>query len=424
MSSLRVSLAETLWLDLPFRPRPRRYHNAHGEGLGRGLLGIRRVELSNGVVGFGEGATDSESLRRVVGGEPADHLWDDSIGLGLQMALFDAIGKSQGVPVHQLIGEQCRDRVALSWWAGAMPAQDWRAECQEAVSRGYRSFKAKARPWYDLREQCRLLDSSLPEGFSVGLDFNCLLIDGATAEPHLVDLERYRTVGVYETPIPQGDISGYRALRSRTKTPIAIHYGSPPIELALENEVCDGFVIGGGVSEILESAAKAAGADKPFWIQMVGSEITATFCLHLASALSHARWPCVNLHHLYVASLIRPRIEVSDGTAKVPDRPGLGVDLDEDAVERYRIDSPPLEKPRPASLLLAVEWPEGGASYYGNGRMMLHDFMKGHLPAFARGVSMREIPNDGSRDWKDLLDGALKSPVHVGKVPLQNSGRS
>ena len=424
MQRLSVDSIETIWLNLPLQARAGLHHCQQGEGLGRELRTLRRVTLSNGVVGVGEGSSDSASIRRITGEDASKYLWDDSIGLGLQMALLDAVGKSQGVPVHRLMGDKCRDRVALSWWAGAMPAEDWRVECQEALSNGYRSFKAKARPWFDLREQCRLLDSSLPEDFSVGLDFNCLLVDSAIAEPHLVDLERYRTVGVYETPIPQGDIPGYRALRSKTKIPVAIHYGSPPIELALENDVCDGFVIGGGVGEILESAAKAAEADKPFWIQMVGSEITATFCLHLASVLSHARWPCVNLHHLFAAALIRPRIEVTDGTATVPDRPGLGVDLDEDAIERYRIDSPPLEPPRPASLLLAVEWPEGGTSYYGNGRMMLHDFMKGHLPAFARGVSMREIPNDGSRDWKDLLDRALKSPVHVGKVPLQNSGRS
>ena len=39
-----------------------------------------------------------------MGANPADLLWDDSLGAGLQQALFDVVGKALGVPVHRLMG--------------------------------------------------------------------------------------------------------------------------------------------------------------------------------------------------------------------------------------------------------------------------------------------------------------------------------
>ena len=68
-----------------------------------------------------------------------------------------------------------------------------------------------------------------------------------------------------DTPIPQEDVAGNKFLRSRTRVPIAMHYGNPLIMTALREEVCDGFIISGGASHVLEQATVAATAAKPFW---------------------------------------------------------------------------------------------------------------------------------------------------------------
>ena len=75
---------------------------------------ITRATADNGLVGYGEtiqhytwGRVEDEE--RALGRPPFETMWDDSLGAGLQMALFDLAGKLAGVPVYHLLGNKCRD---------------------------------------------------------------------------------------------------------------------------------------------------------------------------------------------------------------------------------------------------------------------------------------------------------------------------
>ena len=115
---------------------------------------------------------------------------------------------------------------------------------------------------------------------------------------------------------------------------------------------------------------------------------------------------------------MKPAIRVENGSAKIPEAPGLGVNLDEDAVERHRIE--PLTKRREprTDILLAIRFPSGATSYYVGARQYRADFLAGKLPVFAAGVYMEQIPNNGSREWKDLNARAQEGGVHLGERPL------
>ena len=117
-------------------------------------------------------------------------------------------------------------------------------ECKDAVAQGYTDLKAKARPWFDLDQQCRVLTKTLPSHFKIDFDFNSMLLDSSRAGRYLVEIEKYPQVAIYETPIPQSDVAGNKFLRTQTRVPIAMHYGNPPVMTALKEEVCDAFVIG------------------------------------------------------------------------------------------------------------------------------------------------------------------------------------
>ena len=417
--NLAVNKVDRIWVNLPFREVPAR--NMIRELPHWTIFEICKVSLACGVVGFGEtmvyytwGRVPDTAIQRVTGRSAAEHLWDDSLGCGLQMALFDAVGKASDVPLYRLLGRKRRDRPFVSWWAIDMPGEDWVLECRDAVAQGYTDLKTKARPWFDLDRQCRVLTKTLPPHFKIDFDFNSMLLDSTRAGRYLVEIEKYPQVAIYESPIPQSDVAGNKFLRTQTRVPIAMHYGSPPIMTALKEEVCDAFVIGGGASQVMSNAAVAAAADRPFWLQLVGTGITATFALHCAAVLSHARWPAVNCHQLYTHQMIRPAIKVENGTAPVPELPGLGVALDEDAVERFRVE-PLKREPYPApNLLLAIRWPSGATSYYAHARQYWDDFLSGRLPLFPKGVYLERIPDNGSRDWKDLQARAAKGGVHNG----------
>jgi L-alanine-DL-glutamate epimerase-like enolase superfamily enzyme len=414
-SNTTVQRIEPFWIEPPYKPIPTKYIVPWREGHMTNTRPLCKVTLANGVVGYGEGGATEPGRKRVLGRPAAESMWDDQIGQGLQMALFDAVGKTNEVPIHRLLGRKVRDRAFLSWWAGGMPAEDWVRECKEAVSLGYRAFKGKARPWYDLDEQCRVLTPTLPAHFQIDFDFNSMLLDVGHAEGYLIELEKYSQIAIYETPIPQTDVAGNKMLRKKTRIPIAMHFGNPPIMTALREEVCDALIIGGGASSVMRNAAIAATANKPFWLQMTGTSIMATFSMHCAAVLSHARIPAINLNHLFAEAMIRPAIKVENGSAAIPDGPGLGVEIDLDAVERYRIERP---RPRDGSgHLLALRWPSGTTSYYAKEEMYKAEFLAGSLPVFAKGIYVEEIPNDGSREWKELQARAAKGGVHVGGRP-------
>jgi galactonate dehydratase len=413
--NLNVARVETTWVNVPFRPLPARRMRA--ENYEWTYFQIHKVALACGVVGFGEtmpyytwGRPSEEALAYVRGRNAAELMWDDSLGAGLQMALFDAVGKANDVPIYRLLGPRHRDRAFLSWWDLDMTGEEWILECREALAQGYTAFKTKARPWRDLVEDCRTLTKALPPHFTLDMDFNDFLLDASHATQVMQELAQFPNVAAFESPIPQGDVAGNRFLRSQTRVPIAMHYGLPPVMTALKEEVCDVFVVGGGASAVMQAAAVAAMANKPFWLQLVGTGITATFALHLAAVLSPATWPAVNCHQLYVHPMIKPGIAVANGTAAIPARSGLGVDLDEDAVAKYRIE-PPTRQPDPPDALVAVRWPAGAVSYYAYSPQYWDDFRSGRLPIFVKGVRFDYVENNGSREWKDLHERAKKGGI-------------
>src|SRR4051794_7632343 len=273
--NLSVKNVERIPVNVAFREVPRR--NMVRELPHWTLFEICRVTLECGVTGFGETmqyythcTVSDEAIASVIGKNAPECMWDDRLGAGLQMALFDVVGRATETPVWAVLGKKHRDRPLISWWDIDMPGEDWVLECQEAVRQGYTDFKTKARPWFDLEEQCRTLCPTLPSWFDLDLDFNGMLVDAGHAVRLLTEIEKHPNVKIYESPIPQHDVAGNRFIRSKTRVAIAHHYGSPPIMTALKEDVCDGFVIGGGASSVMRQGVVSATAEKPFFLQLVG----------------------------------------------------------------------------------------------------------------------------------------------------------
>ena len=124
-----------------------------------------------------------------MGHEAAELLWHDELGAGVQMALFDAVGKVLNVPVYQLLGKKLREWAPISWWAMDMPPADWAQQCADAVAQGYMSAKLKARTWYDLHAALQAVFKVVPPQFILDLDFNATLDNAANAVKFLSTLE-------------------------------------------------------------------------------------------------------------------------------------------------------------------------------------------------------------------------------------------
>jgi len=389
VNALKISDVERILLDIPFRERP-------GIHMSRRLwrwtlIEVCKVTTTDGLVGYGETVVhytwcrvSDEQVKRVIGHNPLDFLWDDSLGAGLQMALFDLAGKAMDVPCYRLMGNKVRDKCPISWWAIDMPPEDWAEEVKLAVKMGYCNAKLKARPWFDIFDQVQAVSDATPNYFKLDLDFNSLLINSGYAVPVLRDLEKFPKVSIFETPIPQSDVQGYVMIKRRISLPIALHYGVPRLTISVREDVCDGFVIGGGASRVKNQGAAAAEVHKPFWLQLVGTGLTTAFTLHLGSVLTHALWPAITCHEIYSDDLIKDKIEVQGGYARVPDRPGLGVTIDEKALENLQIE-PPAEKPEP-EMRFRISWLDGTTVCFDHANDYYREFATGNLPVFQRGV--------------------------------------
>lgn len=409
-----IQSVERIPVDAGFTPRPEK-HMARELWNWR-ISEVIRVTAENGAVGYGEtlphytwGRVREEAERKVLGRNPFDLLWDDSLGAGLQMAVWDLAGKLAEVPCHRFIGAKVRDECPISWWAIDMPPEDWAAEAMEASEQGYTCFKTKARPWWDIVEQTRAICASAPTWMKLDVDFNALLLNPGHAVPVLQWLEQFDNVVMFETPIWQHDIEGSRQVRAKCSRPIAMHFGSPPFLTAVREEVCDGFVVGGGAAGLVRQGLLAAEAQKPFWLQLVGTGITTAFALQFGAALTHARWPAVTCLNMYADDLLVEPLRIHGGFAKVPEGPGLGVQVDEEALEKRRL--PSADAWPEARRLLTVVWPDGRRVHYAHAMQMYNDFWAGNQPVFEAGVRLEWREDDSSAEFSALLALADAAPV-------------
>jgi L-alanine-DL-glutamate epimerase-like enolase superfamily enzyme len=153
--------------------------------------------------------------------------------------------------------------------------------------------KFKARPWWDVFARVEAVRKVTPPYLRLDLDWNDMLLNAGNAAPVLTELDREERVAIYESPIAQRDVEGLRRLRQKTTRPIALHFGTPLFPTVVRDEVCDGFVVGGGVASILRQGALAAAFDKPCWLQMVGTGLRTALSAHLGAVLPLAQWPAV-----------------------------------------------------------------------------------------------------------------------------------
>jgi hypothetical protein len=223
-------------------------------------------------------------------------------------------------------------------------------------------------------------------------------------------LDRYERVAIYESPIFQRDFEGQRLLRSKTTHPIALHFGDPPFPTAVQEEVCDGFVVGGGVASVLRQGTLAAAFEKPFWLQLVGTGLTTALAAHLGAALPFAQWPAVTCLNNYADDLLAEPLTIRGGYLRVPDGPGLGIRVDEEALTRYRM-SPPYSLPKERHFV-SVVWPGGRVIHYAHvWEQLWPDCWAGNQPVQEPGVQFEVHWDDGSREWAEMYNRLQSGPI-------------
>lgn len=256
----------------------------------------------------------------------------------LDIALWDIAGKVQGKPVWKLLGGPARDRVPAYASLLRLPTPEMCAEiAAAAVARGYGHVKLHQKT-VDMVKAAR---AAIGPGISLMVDTNCAWeIEDAIATARA--MQPYDLTWLEEPITPPDDYDALARLRREGGVPIAIgeNLGNPNdakwmARVGAADFVQPSVVKHGGISDVWKMVAFAREANircvphSPF----VGPGLIAT--IHIVAAMAGD----VFCEHRYCdlgASPLGEAVMQKDGFLTVPQGPGLGIEVDEALLARYR----------------------------------------------------------------------------------------
>jgi D-galactarolactone cycloisomerase len=330
-----------------------------------------KIDTDEGVSGFGSCSGNGELIEfivarvlkpLVIGMDPTsiDEIWDKAyvrgghkefgtrgVGVvamsGVDIALWDILGKVRGLPLYKLLGRKCRNKVPV--YATALYPEEPSKVAKRArdfANQGFQGVKIKV--GFDLRQDVRIVRAvrqELGKDFTVMTDAN----QGYGVDVALEAAEAFAESGIFwlEEPLFVEDIEGHARLREQGKTPIAVgenlhtHY-------AFENFVARGAVDFlqpdvarvGGVSEIRKIAVIAESYKTPISFHTWGDGVALAASIHLSAAMKECMM--MELDYTYNplrTELLREPLEFKEGYLRPPEGPGLGVEVESEALQRF-----------------------------------------------------------------------------------------
>lgn len=369
---MRITQVETIPVRVPLRAGLTT-KTAHGEHADSDYV-ILRVHTDAGLVGLGEatvaprwsGETSPACVHVIrdylapvlVGQDPLNRnllraRMDRQIKLnpfakaGVEMALWDLAGKAHNVPVHALLGGKVRDEIPIKLVVGAFDIPQAEALAERFLNWGARSLKVKVGLDHagDLARVRAVRNLAGPD-VTLGIDANCgwSLHD---ARRSLVEMRDCDLIFA-EQPIAPGDVRAWAELKAAGLPPLMADESVFTLQDAwnlLAWRAVDVLSVypgkHGGIAATVEIAHLAQAANIPC---AIGSNlelgIGTAAMLHVAAALrviDSDAFPADIIGPLYHQSdLLRESLKLGPVTAKVPDGPGLGVELDENLLQRFR----------------------------------------------------------------------------------------
>ncbi|MEE4274609.1 MAG: mandelate racemase/muconate lactonizing enzyme family protein [Thermoleophilia bacterium] len=363
-SGMRIADIRTTPLMLAFKEP---YHWAGRVDHGAGVV-LVEVETDDGLVGVGESVAalpadgTVAAIRAVTPlflGQPAHdverlitaarHLgsfnhtpWYAALTLaGVEMALWDLLGKAAGWPVHRLLGGAVRDEVDYFGFVQGDTADELSEDARDLAAAGYSVIYMKVGRGEDadLRNTAAVREAI--GGRRLRLDPNCAW---SVAEAiHMIGRLREFEPEWIEQPTPLESVAALRQVRESVDVPIAADqavFTPADVYEICRQRAADVVVLSpqeaGGLLAFGKAAAIAEAAGVPICLHGQGvSGITDAAQHHLGLRTANLTDGNQIMHQLLVEDLVTaPDLTPVEGKLGVWEAPGLGIDLDRDAVAR------------------------------------------------------------------------------------------
>lgn len=265
---------------------------------------------------------------------------------GIEIALWDIVGKATGKPVHTLLGGARRERIP-AYASTLMP--DTPEEVRRVVTAQREAgFGAVKLGWGPLGLDAELDVALVAAARAAGGDDLDLMIDvgqGWRSVRHAIDrcrrMHEYRPYWIEEPFLPDA-YDSYRQLAEAIETPVAGGEEEstrwPYARLMASGvEVLQPDVTRvGGMSECLRVAQLAHQHGRRCVLHSWSTGIIKAASLHVLAAMDEAEYLeyCIQ-ESVLNQRLVRQRFPVIDGQVEIPQEPGLGIDLDEQVLSEY-----------------------------------------------------------------------------------------
>lgn len=263
----------------------------------------------------------------------------------VEIALFDVAGKALGAPVYELLGGRSRSAARLCWHLGNA---DPGADAREAVARtrdGFTFFKLKVGAATVERD----IDAALTVREAVGPP--CDLSADANQAWSVAEAIRFArgaeaaNLLFLEQPVAMGDLGGMAAVARACAVPILADEGIATAQDVLAHAregaariVSVKLLKAGGFTGALRVIHAAESVHLPLHLtgKVAESSIATAALVHLAVAVRALQYGLGVTNHYLREDLVVDPLRSAGGHLRPPEGPGLGVDVDEDRLRRFR----------------------------------------------------------------------------------------
>ncbi|MDP6506946.1 MAG: enolase C-terminal domain-like protein, partial [Planctomycetota bacterium] len=261
---------------------------------------------------------------------------------------------------------------------------------------------------YDVLEQNSTIESVAPPDFKMHYDFNWNRTV-AQVLPIIKELAKSRIPGFIEDPLPWRDIAGWRLLREKCDIPFIMHVPQLGGGQEMLHGAADVYMLGGCIGQTLTSGSAFAASNIPVLLQITGGTLTKALAVHLAAVLPTATMHSVNIDDQYEEDITTERFPVVEGASPVPETPGLGFEVDEEALA----DLSSREPSKAPNHVAILHLKSGAKIYYPSLASVDVQKMTGREEGSIRGLKLELWDDDGSDEFKEISERVQKDGPFV-----------
>ena len=270
----------------------------------------------------------------------------------VDVALWDIAGKAAGLPVHRLLGGRCRDRIKVFENVRGESVEARAEDARRLVEQGYVSLRTQPffSGWEAEASSSRIVGTAVDivaavrEAVGYQVDLGVEIHRNLSTDEAITlgrELEPFR-LRYYEDPLPPENEDALETVGRHVRIPLAagersynLHQFGELLDRGIISFVRPDLSLAGGITQCRKIAALAEAHFVQYFPHLMGSPVNTMAFMQLDAAVPNYFAQEANIKEGAALAIVDTAPVVAGGFIEVPDRPGIGIEIDEKALGRY-----------------------------------------------------------------------------------------